>query len=749
MMRFVILYPDSKAPVGKDWPDHTVDEVELQRRLTNNPKANVGVMLGPNSGVIDVECDSPEAEEVFVKLFGEGIRTPGWKSKRGSHRLFAWDDRLANLAGVLKHQGLEFRLGTGDAHQSVIPPSTVDGVKREWTLSLKDCDPAPLPESVIQLLLTLPPPAKGKGKAGKSAEIPAARKAKVERLLRYCRRHGIKVTGMWENHDGLFFLGLDHCPFKGPESQRGAPVFIVFPDGGHCFKCLHPDCGDKTFANIESLYGPLYPDILIGTDLERAVNQSIQALADDPDILQRGPLVHVVHDAKRPKQCKVDHGGPQIRPISKATLRTKLTSAAHYWKYAANANEPHRCVPTDHVVDAVLAAPAYDGIPVVTGIASCPILRPDGTIAARRGYDPETGVWLDIDGDFPPLMEPKEAAVALLDVVCDFPFVNEQHRAAWVAQPVTFVSRFAFGGRVPFMLTDGNHSGVGKGLALDATTMIYEDRPSTRYGFPKDQDELRKVITTIVMSGVAYHVIDNVKGKLGGPILEKALTDARWSDRLLGVNRDIDLPIHHITMATGNNCQLTPDMVRRTLYSRLESPEEDPSKRTGFKHNPLLGFIHDTRKRLLMACLSIPYHYIKANRPDQKLPPWGEPFQQWSDLVRNALVWAGLPDPDTRKTLATQVDDDSGLLAAIMEAWPGPATVAEAISKAEVGEAPALLAALEELPHGEKRKHALGQLLKHHRGRVVKGRRFEKTDHAHPKWQVVQSGVSPSGGSPA
>ncbi len=88
-MKYVILYPDSKIPVGRDWPQHTVDEAELQRRLTNNPKANLGLLLGGQSGVIDVECDSPEAEEVYAKLFGE-IRTPGWKSKRGSHRLFAW-----------------------------------------------------------------------------------------------------------------------------------------------------------------------------------------------------------------------------------------------------------------------------------------------------------------------------------------------------------------------------------------------------------------------------------------------------------------------------------------------------------------------------------------------------------------------------------------------------------------------------------------------------------------------------------
>ena len=47
-MKYVILYADSKIPIGRDWPQHTVDDAELQRRLANNPKANVGAMLGRN-----------------------------------------------------------------------------------------------------------------------------------------------------------------------------------------------------------------------------------------------------------------------------------------------------------------------------------------------------------------------------------------------------------------------------------------------------------------------------------------------------------------------------------------------------------------------------------------------------------------------------------------------------------------------------------------------------------------------------
>lgn len=750
-MRFVVCYPGTKIPIGTDWAANWFDAEEMKKRHANNPAANFGVLLGPDDG-IDVETDSEEGATVYAQHF-VGIVTPTWQSTRRRHHFLRHDPRLVNLASVVKWQGIEFRLGNGKQLQSIVPPSIVDGVKREWLVP-PDVEPAPLPEPVIQALLGLTPAAQ---RHRKSTAIPAIQRAMVDRLCRYARRGKLGIAAVREGWHGCVFIDLVHCIFSDAGSERGAPAFVVFPDGEYRYLCFHPDHAGKTWADVEEAFGPLFPAIQTGLDLERTIQESIQALMDDPTVMQRGPLVQIVYDPPRPKQCLVDGGSPRIVATPKAILRARLSSAAHYYRFQAGKGWVPCAVP-NHVVDAVLQAPAYDGIPSITGVVSCPILRADGTIAHKAGFDRETGLWLDVDGDYPDLPNVKEAVEMLKDFTVDFPFANEQHRAAAIAMPVTFVSRHAFGGPVPLGLADGNRSGVGKGLYIDGTTMIIEGRPATRYGYPSDSEELRKVLTTVIMSGAPYVVFDNVKGKLGGPILEKVLTDARWSDRLLGLNREIDLPVTHVTLATGNNCRLTPDMPRRTLYCRLESLEEDPSKRTGFKHSPFLNYVKQNRHQLVMACLAIPYHYMKAGRPDQRLPAWGS-FQAWSDLVRNALVWAGFADPDTRDTLAVQVDDESALLAAVMEAWCKPMTVAEAIDLAERGtadpdpieseKAMKLWHALEELPRGEKRKHALGQLLKNHKGRVVNGRRFERTDCARPKWQVVSIGVTPSGGSPA
>ncbi len=123
------------------------------------------------------------------------------------------------------------------------------------------------------------------------------------------------------------------------------------------------------------------------------------------------------------------------------------------------------------------------------------------------------------------------------------------------------------------------------------------------------------------------------------------------------------------------------------------------------------------------------------------MPAWGG-FEGWSNLVRNALVWAGLPDPgETRELLVAQADEETVLLRQLLDAWSEldrPVTVAEAINIAEAGDAPLLHALLEDLPRNKHgKKGALGNLLRDYRGRVLDGRKLDRTDQKRPKWQVV------------
>lgn len=132
-----------KRPMGEGWglTRHTPDSLHAFYRA--NPRAGVGLKLGKDGGVIDLEVDDPATggESVVTLFMGEDVPTRGWRSNRGPHRLFRWDDRLARygkpILKIADLPGLEIRLGSADPggkqFQSVIPPSPLaDGTPRKW-----------------------------------------------------------------------------------------------------------------------------------------------------------------------------------------------------------------------------------------------------------------------------------------------------------------------------------------------------------------------------------------------------------------------------------------------------------------------------------------------------------------------------------------------------------------------------------------------------------------------------------------
>jgi putative DNA primase/helicase len=133
---------------------------------------NVGLLLGPKSGVIDVELDGDDAKAAWAELDLGEIWTPTYKAGRGPHRLFRWQEDLPAVA-VRKVLGIEVRIGNGGkAAQSVIPPSTHHtGVRYEWVegLSPDDVELQPLPERLLNLLFN----DDGSGQARSISRSPA------------------------------------------------------------------------------------------------------------------------------------------------------------------------------------------------------------------------------------------------------------------------------------------------------------------------------------------------------------------------------------------------------------------------------------------------------------------------------------------------------------------------------------------------------------------------------------------------
>ena len=146
-----------KSPIGRGWGEHRPSDPALRRLFARHPAAGVGVLLGPAGGLVDLETDEPDAAAGELRrIFPAGVpETMGWRSARGEHRLYAWDDRLARsvrtAVASLGDGALELRLGgPGKQVASVCPPSvTSEGIPRAWNGCWRI---APLPEALLAAL---------------------------------------------------------------------------------------------------------------------------------------------------------------------------------------------------------------------------------------------------------------------------------------------------------------------------------------------------------------------------------------------------------------------------------------------------------------------------------------------------------------------------------------------------------------------------------------------------------------------
>ena len=154
-------HPCKKSPgkhpaVFEKWQEvATTDESQIRKWWNENPDWNIGLLLGPESEICDIEFDDDEGEATAERLL-EGIKTPSYSSGRSVHRLFrlAADNLLSDKTKLIV-DGLEIRLGCHKAAYSVAPPSCHhSGCSYEWLaeLDIESVEIAEFPESVLELI---------------------------------------------------------------------------------------------------------------------------------------------------------------------------------------------------------------------------------------------------------------------------------------------------------------------------------------------------------------------------------------------------------------------------------------------------------------------------------------------------------------------------------------------------------------------------------------------------------------------
>lgn len=700
------------------------------------PDANIGLAVPEGHVVIDVDR---VASLQALKATGLDLPATATQStpRGGLHLLYSSSRRLRQTTGDLA-PGVDTRAaGRG---YILVAPSVVDGKPYSWSTALGRENVAPLPHAIEEALAEHRP-------------LPSA--ASLRGLGVAAIRQGVEEG---RRNESLFKLACWHRHYDHPRSVADEDVLRT------AARCRPPLPQAEALSVVDSAYSRYRPGrsrrparedpgrrnvgshwesrsdrprIAMTCNERQVVDEAAAALTRQPEVYQRaGHLVRVVRDDIRAPGIARAPRSPTIQAMSPATVRELLSEAAEWLDPQGRLKHP-----SSWAVRALMARGAWPEIRRLEGVVESPILRPDGTILDRPGYDPETGLIFEPSADFLPVpvhpsrREVSEALDLLAEAVCDFPFASPAHRAAWLAGPTTALARPALTGPVPLNLYDGNVPAAGKSLLADLTGMIVLGRRLPRWSPAETEAEQRKRITSIALAGDSLVLIDNVGKELGSAALDAALTATTWSDLLLGQQRRLTLPLRAVWVATGNNMILRGDTVRRCLHVRLNSPDEFPERRADFRHADLLGWARESRPRLVAAVLTLVRAFFDAGRPDQRLRAWGS-YEEWSALVRNALVWAGLEDPgDTRDELQNAADPDREGAICLLAGWyEVVAAVGRPLAAREVLKVleeqpsafPVLRAGIEQLcqtPAGHlPSPSALGNRLKKYSERIIDGR---------------------------
>jgi hypothetical protein len=212
-----------------------------------------------------------------------------------------------------------------------------------------------------------------------------------------------------------------------------------------------------------------------------------------------------------------------------------------------------------------------------------------------------------------------------------------------------------------------------------------------------------------------------------------ALTEEFITGRILGVSKTATVGTRAMFLSSGNNVDPVRDMSRRCATIRLDPQCEVPAARE-FYDDPV-SKVRRNRGHYVTLALTIIRAWITAGRPITKVKPLAS-YEQWSDLVRQPLLWLGLPDPATALFETMAADPDRETLGCLMALWhkflgSKPTMVRDLVklaNKHEKGERLDLHDLLLDIAsdRGEIDRRRLGWWIKKHANRPVNGLKIER-----------------------
>lgn len=461
---------------------------------------------------------------------------------------------------------------------------------------------------------------------------------------------------------------LDEFAFMDPD-DGGAGDEVIFPD---------PELDGNGNAPVASAGGAGgRPVIYVDPGMLPSILKQCADLLDTV-VFKRGIyLVRIGHGAELVDGLSRIGTQPIVLPVTRPWLIRELTSLATFLRWDKRTND-YKVIDCPENVGKALETGTDDfTFNPLTALANTPFLRVDGSICDVPGYDADTGIFYAPNLSFPPIpslpswQEARAALDELAQLVNQFPFANAVSRSVFLADVLTAIARPTLP-KSPMVLYSATMAGSGKTLMASIANLIAYGHATTHPWPGTNEEELKKVFTSVLLAGDPVVVFDNLPNGavIKSAALSQFVTSDDYADRKLGESQRVKFRNRTRVVLTGNNVTLAGDNARRTLVCDLQLQVESlKDRQVDFELPNLSVHIKSNRPRYVAAALTVLRAY--AVNPDLLLLPALDSFEDWSWRVRDALIWLGEEDP------VSAVDYDNDGSGEIAAAFAAMASVAQ------------------------------------------------------------------------
>lgn len=284
-------------------------------------------------------------------------------------------------------------------------------------------------------------------------------------------------------------------------------------------------------------------------------------------------------------------------------------------------------------------------VPVLKDFCDFPLVDESGRVVVSRGYDPDTGYWMNIVtanyGNFSVSVSRDQADVACSNLQRLFRgvlFAKPCDEMAAIAALFTVVLKWQIP-TAPLIHVVAVKPGSGKSTLTRAIAGLSSQGKAIFLSYPKAEEEMSKTLFSALRSDPRVVVFDNITAPLV-PFGDfcTCLTEGRFSTRILGTSKVMEVRNRAIFLSNGNKCLPQEDLIRRTVLVRLDM---QPFREV-VRDEPLESLFATNRAAIVRDVLTVYRGWLMAGAPQFS---HFHSFDHWNECCRFPLLWLGRADP--------------------------------------------------------------------------------------------------------